>query len=172
MDGKLIGLVRDAVVDRYGEQLWDSLSRPCGPESEEVPSDALACWIGQDAVPTLRDTYPSLFERHQDLTSFIRGLGDDLPAITVDDAAPIAVGFTHGETPDGSILLRIRAACSLCALLQGVIAGAAIHYDEQILISELKSPRRGDNACVLQIEMGQGADLPDFEWPDYQLAVI
>lgn len=173
MDGKLIGLVRDTVVDRYGEQLWTSLAEPCGPEADGSPSDALACWIGRDSVPALRDTYPSLFDRHDSLAGFIQGLGDDLPAIAVSqDTESPAIGFAHSNTPDGSLLLRIEADCSLCALVQGVIAGAAVHYDEEILISELKSPRRGDNACVLQIEVGDQSDQPETEWPDLKLAVI
>jgi len=48
----------------------------------------------------------------------------------------------------------------------GVIAGAAVHYDEPVLMSELKSPRRGDNACVLHIELGRDAGTPDAEIPD------
>ncbi len=173
MDGKLIGLVRDTVIDRYGEQLWESLERPCGPEAEGTPSDALACWVGRDSVPALYETYPSLFERHSDFASFIRGLGDDLPAMAGTQASgSTPVSFAFGDTPDGSILLRVEADCSLCALIQGVIAGAAVHYDEQILLSELKSPRRGDNVCVLQIELHDESGVPDAEWPDYQLAVI
>jgi len=166
-------LVRDTVIDRYGEQLWESLSGPCGPDSDEAPSDALACWIGRDSVPRLRETYPSLFDRHPDLASFVRGLGDDLPAVAGGGATEgTSVLFAFGDTPDGSILVRITAACSLTAVIQGVIAGAAVHYDEPILLSELKSPRRGDNVCVLQIELGDMAGSPDSEWADDQLAVI
>ncbi len=53
-----------------------------------------------------------------------------------------------------------------------MIAGAAVHYEEQVLLSELKSPRRGDNVCVLQIELDADSDASDFDWSDHQLAVI
>lgn len=154
MDGKLIGLVRDTVVKRYGAELWQSLAASGGGDPEADPSDALACWVGKEAVSTLHDTYPSLFDRHADLTAFIRGLGDDLPSVRgATPAEPVSLSLRYGAAPDGSLLVRIQAACSLCALIQGLIAGAAVHYGEPVLIHELKSRRRGDNVCVLQIEM-------------------
>ncbi len=169
MDGKLLGLVRSTVIDQYGHELWESLARPCG--AEDTPSDSLAAWLGRETVPTLSDTYPSLFDRHDNLASFIRGLGDDLPAVkSAEDHASVSVSLRHTTAPDGSILLRINAECSLCSLIQGVIAGAAIHYGEQALIGELKSPRRGDNACVLNIDIGgEGTGIGA---PDLELAVI
>lgn len=166
MDGKLIGLVRDTVIHRFGAELWDSLSGPCVPSESSEPSDALACWVGRESVPALRDSYPSLFDRHDDLAGFIAGLGDDLPAARAAADDGPSVNFRHGFSPDGTILLRIEAACSLCALIQGVIAGAAVHYGEPVLIGELKSPRRGDNVCVLQIELGHDAGTPDSRVPD------
>jgi len=169
MDGKLMGLVRHTVIDQYGPELWESLARPC--ESEDAPSDSLAAWVGRETVPTLRDTYPSLFDRHADLASFIAGLGDDLPAVrSPETAGAVEVSLRHGAAPDGSILLRIEAECSLCALIRGIIAGAAIHYGEQALIGELKSPRRGDNACVLNIQIGAGDE--GVGAPDLELAVV
>lgn len=153
MDGTLMGLVRDTVIDRFGEDFWMSLATPCGTASDASPSDALACWAGKESVPRLRDAYPSLFDRHADLESFVRGLGDDLPAVRVEEAAHVPVSFRCGSSPDGSILLRVEAECGLCALIEGVLAGAAVHYGEPARIRELKSPRRGDNACVVQIEL-------------------
>jgi len=172
MNGKLIGLVRNTVIDHYGEQLWQSLSRPCGADAEGIPSDALAAWVGRETVPALRETYPSLFDRHPDLASFIRGLGDELPAVQdTERRTAVSVALRHGASPDGSILLRIEAECSLCALIQGLIAGAAVQYGEPALIGELKSPHRGDNVCVLHIEIGDESRL-DSGTSDMQLAVI
>lgn len=153
MDGKLIGLMRDTLIRRYGEKLWASLTRDTA--SVDGPSDSLACWLGRDAVPAMEESFPSLFERHADLESFIRGLGDELPVSGArGDGDPMRVSFRHVRTPDGEILLRIDADCVVCALVQGVIAGAAIHYGEGISIEEIKSRKRGDNACVLRISLG------------------
>lgn len=157
MDGKLIGLVRDTIVREYGEGLWAALAHRNG-DLEDAPSDSLACWLGRHSVPGLRDTYPSLFSRHDDLAAFIAGLGDTLPA--AGDRAPtsrVALAFRSTLTPDGQIILRIEADRSICALIQGVIAGAAIHYGEAVAIHQLKSRRNGDNVCLLQIEVGEVA---------------
>lgn len=159
MDGKLIGLMRDTLIRRYGGALWASLVGEAAG-GEDGPSDSLACWLGRDAVPAMEERYPSLFSRHADLESFIRGLGDELPAAGVRDEDPMRVAFRHARSPDGHILLRVEADCVVCALVQGVIAGAAVHYGEAISIEEIKSRKRGDNACVLQIAIGLPAAAP------------
>lgn len=164
MDGKLIGLVRDTLVRQYGEGMWEALTE--SPGGDGAPSAALACWLGQHTVPALRETYPSLFSRHDSLAAFVAGLGDDLPVAGIRDTGSVQLGFRSSPTPDGQILLRVEACCSICALIQGVIAGAAVHYDEQVRIDELKSRRRGDNVCLLQIEIGDPAsdDLDVFDF--------
>lgn len=164
MDGKLIGLVRDTLVRQYGEGMWEALTEPATEEG--APSAALACWLGQHTVPALRDTYPSLFARHDDLTAFISSLGDDIPMTGDRDDSKVQLGFRTTTSPDGQILLRIEACCSICALIQGVIAGAAVYYDEQVTIHQLKSRTRGDNCCLLQIEVGETAtaDLDIFDF--------
>ncbi|MDH3734364.1 MAG: heme NO-binding domain-containing protein [Gemmatimonadota bacterium] len=167
MDGKLIGLVRDTLVRQYGEDMWVALADQT-PEAEGAPSDALACWLGQHTVPALLDIYPSLFSRHDDLASFIRGLGDDLPMVSDRDAADSTpLSFRTTISPDDQILLRIEAHCAICALIQGVIAGAAVHYDERVAIKQLKSRRHGDNVCLLEIEIGEPADVRDNDVLDF-----
>lgn len=157
MDRKLIGLMRSTLIRRYGETLWKSLVDDAAAV-DGGPSDSLACWLGRDVVPEMEATYPSLFARHADLESFIHGLGDDLPAAgTPDEDGVVPVSFRHARTPDGHILLRVEADCVVCALVQGVIAGAAIHYGEVVSIEEIKSRKRGDNVCVLQISLGAAA---------------
>jgi len=154
MNGMLIGLVRDALVRQYGEELWDALAGR-GSAAESAPSDSLACWLGRRTVPALRDTYPTLFSRHGDLASFVLGLGDDLPAAGARRPSAVPVSFRAVRSPDGEVLLRIEADCSMCALIQGVIAGAAVHYDEPVSIHQIKSRKRGDNVCLLRIAVDE-----------------
>lgn len=157
MDGMLIGLVRDALIRQYGEEIWDALAGRI-PADDGVPSDSLACWLGRRTIPALRDSYPTLFSRHDDLASFVRGLGDDLPVAGIRRRpSSVPVSFRSVESPDGEILLRIEADCSMCALVQGVIAGAAVHYDEPVSIRQIKSRKRGDNVCLLRIAVGEPA---------------
>lgn len=160
----LLGLVRETLVKQYGQPLWDALvaaeetslcDRIAGADDMRVadlPSDSLVCWLARQSVSALRDTYPSLFGRHEDLASFVRSLGDELPVAA--DRAMARAGnarFTYHDTPDGDLLVRIEAESPICALMEGVIAGAALHYEEQVAIEELKCRKRGDNACLIRI---------------------
>lgn len=154
MNGKLLGLVRETLVRRYGDRIWEAVAGE-GPRPEgDVASRALICWLGRQAVPGLSRSYPSLFERYGSLESFVRGLGDELPAVRVrPDERPVEASFGFGSAPDGSLLVRIEGETSICALVQGVIAGAAARYDEPATLQELKCRKRGDNACVLRVRV-------------------
>jgi len=159
MDEKLIGLVRDTLVREYGQGLWEALAHSEG-DADGSPSDSLACWLGRHSVPALQATYPSLFARHDDLADFIRGLGAVLPVGgNRDQTSRVPLEFRSTTSPDGHIILRIEAQCSICALIHGVIAGAAIHYHESVAIHQLKSRRAGDNVCLLQIQVGEEVDV-------------
>lgn len=164
MQGMLLGLVRETLVKRYGRPMWDSLV--AAEETHlcecldaagdgvvtDLPSDALVCWLARQSVSTLRDTYPSLFGRYTDLVGFVRGLGDELPvAAHRESDRSRNAKFSYRDTPDGDLLVRIEAESPICALIEGVIAGAARYYDEKVTIEELKCRKRGDNACVIRI---------------------
>lgn len=160
----LLGLVRETLVKQYGQPLWDALvtaeetrlrdrieGADVGPVAD-LPSDALVCWLARQSVSALRDTYPSLFGRHDDLADFVRSFGDELPVAAdrgMTESRPAR--FTYHDTPDGDLLVRIEAESPICALIEGVIAGAALHYDERVTIEELKCRKRGDNACLIRI---------------------
>jgi hypothetical protein len=164
MQGMLLGLVRETLVKQYGRPMWDSLVaaeqthiRESVERAEDglmadLPSDALVCWLASQSISTLRDTYPSLFGRHTDLVSFVRSLGDELP-VAADRASDRSrnTRFSYQDTPDGDLLVRIEAESPICALIEGVIAGAARYYDERVTIEELKCRKRGDNACLIRI---------------------
>jgi hypothetical protein len=166
MDGKLIGLVRDTLIREYGDGMWGALAER-DQSAPEAPSDSLACWLGQHAVSSLADTYPSLFARHASLTAFVCGLGDELPMAGVRETAPVPIGFKTTLSPDGQIFLRVEANCSICAVIQGVIAGAAVHYGEVVTIHQVKSRRSGDNVCLFQIDIGESAEEPDIDTLDF-----
>lgn len=140
------------------------------PADEATPSDALACWLGRRSVPTLSETYPSLFSRHPNLTSFVLGLGDDLPTVSSGQETdpPVPLSFRQCTSPDGQILLRIEADGAICALVQGVLAGAAAHYREPLAVFPIKSPKHGDNACVLQLVVGAADAAPGSDAEDYR----
>lgn len=172
MDGRLLGLVREAVVRRYGHAMWDSLLAAGdpdpgvaseGPSPKDVPSDSLICWLGRESVPALQETYPSLFARHRDLASFVHGLGDELPvAGERNDAEGVHAAFGFATVQDGDTLLRLEAPTPICSLIKGVIAGAAVHYGEQVEMDELKCRKRGDNHCILKIRFAGLRTAPSF----------
>lgn len=165
----MIGLVKETLVRRYGDRIWDGGARDRAREGDGA-SDALICWLGREAIPALSRSYPSLFERYGSLESFVRGLADDLPALRAGSGGmPGTASLDPRSAPDGSLLVRIEGDAPLCALVQGVIAGAAVRYDEPATIQELKCRKRGDNVCVLRVRV-HGEDLGRDHGPDLEAA--
>lgn len=156
MNGRLIGLVKETLTRRYGDGIWSAVAGRELASGGDAASDALVCWLGRQAVPGLSRRYPSLFERHGDLEGFVRGLGDELPSVRVGAEEGSSVTFGFGSAPDGSLLVRIGGEAPICALVQGVIAGAAVHYGQTAALQELKCRKRGDNACVLRVRVTAG----------------
>lgn len=166
----MLDLVRQSLKRRYGPRLWASLvggaksaggdeanpgTREGGPLSAEpmedgdAPSDALACWLGRQAVPRIARRHPDLFGRHRDLRSFLVALDGRTAAPGPEDEPPLAVHVA--EAPDGDLLISVEGRGSCCALVEGVIAGAADHFGESALLELLKCRKRGDNRCVTRV---------------------
>lgn len=189
MRGTLFGLVREVLERQYGTGLWDSLLAACelngkanpfdgtasssaGEVARDLPSDALVCWFGRDVVPQLSKMYPSLFGRHDNLRSFVRSLGEGLPTAEASIEVDQVAALECRESFDGDALVTIRGPEPVCALVEGVIAGAADLYGEPVVVDELKCAKRGDACCVLQITFAP--QVVDAEWgrKDSGFAVI
>jgi predicted hydrocarbon binding protein len=182
MQGTLFGLVKETLEGEYGEGMWESLVAACErngawqiggddghrrtgePLPDDLPSDALICWLGRRAVPRLASAYPTLFRRHENLRSFIRAFGRGLPSagVRVQVTSP---AFSCFDAMDGELIVAMNGPTRVCALAEGVIAGAADFYDEAVTVEELKCVHRGDNRCVLRVRFGQQATRPDWQ-PD------
>ena len=190
MRGTLFGLVREVLERQYGAGLWESLLEACelngngvntsdwnaGNDDRaipiDIPSDALICWLGRSVVPQLAQTYPSLFRRHGNLRSFVRSFGEGLPSaapLVEVDQVPALEFF---ESFDGNMLVTIQGAEPICALAEGVIAGAADYYGEPVVIDELKCVKRGDNRCVLQMTFAPQVVNADWERRDSSFVAI
>ncbi len=199
MKGTLFGLVKEVLERQYGAGLWDSVLEACelngnGVNCElngngvnmsdweagmdtpdlpvDLPSDALICWLGRNVVPQLAKTYPTLFHRHANLRSFVHSLSEGLPSADPVVEVEEVPALEFFESFDGDVMVTIQGAGPICALAEGVIAGAADYYGEPIVIDELKCVKRGDNRCVLQMTFAPQVVNAEWERRDSSFAAI
>lgn len=167
MAGTMLDLLRKNVERRYGRTTWATLvggpeapaagravgREPNGAESRanDAPSEALACWLGRQGVARVARDWPDLFDRHPDLRTFLTDLGGRTggPALHGDDELSLGVSVFEGV--DSDLFVRVEGEGSCCALVEGLIAGAAERYGERARLELLKCRHRGDNRCVIRV---------------------
>lgn len=166
----LLDLVRKTVERRYGRATWTSLvgapavggalvsgeeaqadASSNGSPAADAPSDALACWLGRQAVARLARQRPELFRRHGGLRAFLLALHYRTagPSLYDPERPSLAVGV-H-EAVDGQLLVSVDGQAACCAFVEGLIAGAADRYGERARLELLKCRKRGDNRCVIRV---------------------
>lgn len=125
--------------------------RESGRQGENAPSDALACWLGRQAIAGAARERPELFDRSPELRSFLASLDGCTvgPAADGEEVIPLAVEVHRSVDDDLFVTVDGEAAC--CALVEGLIAGAAEHYGERVRLELLKCCKWGDNRCVIRV---------------------
>ncbi len=60
--------------------------------------------------------------------------------------------FTTRDTGPQTLTLEYRSSRKMCAFLEGLLAGMAEHFHEQLTLRHEHCQLRGDKACVLHLE--------------------
>jgi hypothetical protein len=55
------------------------------------------------------------------------------------------------EVRDGVVVMGYRSPRRLCSFAEGLLLGAADHYDERLTIDQPLCMKRGDDQCVLEL---------------------
>lgn len=171
MAGTMLDLVRKNVERRYGRSTWATMvggpdappAAPPGtreggedggkprPSAGDAPSDALACWLGRQAVARVSLDGSDLLGRHGGLRSFLSSLDGRTagPSLHGEEELSLTVGVF--EAVDADLFVAVDGDGACCALVEGLIAGAADHYGERARLELLKCRKRGDNRCVIRV---------------------
>jgi hypothetical protein len=178
MKGVIFNLLEQLVTDSRGEEEWDDLLDTAGldgvytslgsyPDEQlvallmtagdrwDLPVQDLLRWFGRNALPVLASYYPTFFEGHRTLPSFLATINDVVHAEVVKlypDAVVPTFGFEPG--PEGSLRLVYTSGRRLCGLAEGFIEGAAAHFAETVTIDQPECMLRGDSRCVLDCRTG------------------
>jgi Haem-NO-binding len=175
MKGIVFNLLEEVVARVHGPDTWDALVDAAGvsgsytslgsyPDEEIVklvmaastalsvpPADVLR-WFGREAMPLLAERYPVFFAPFSTARPFIVSVNSIIhPEVRkVYPGADVPVfGFEDG--PGGNLVMSYRSARKLCALAEGFVEGAAVHFGETVSFDHNRCMHRGDEACVIEM---------------------
>lgn len=175
MKGIVFSLLEECVVGEYGEDTWDSLLESAGldgaytslgnyPDEQlgalvgaasdalSLPPDDIVRWYGRNALPLLAVRYPALFERHDDVRSFVLTLNDIIhPEVRKLYPGADTPYFDFDSSSPDRLVMDYTSKRRLCAFAEGLILGAADFYDERVVLSQSECMNRGDERCRITI---------------------
>ena len=175
MKGIVFNLLEQAVSREYGEDTWDDLLDSAGlkgaytslgsyPDAElgrlvaaaahalRLPPQDVVRWFGRAALPALAASNPAFFASHTNVRSFLLTLNDIIhPEVRKLYPGADAPDFEYEHRPDGSLGMGYRSRRMLCSFAEGLILGAAAHFDEIVSIVQPECMLRGDERCLLEL---------------------
>lgn len=175
MKGIVFNLLEDVVTKQHGAAVWDDLldaadasgaytslgsyddaelvrlvvaaSKALGLTPDEVLKD-----FGIKAMPLLVERYPMLFTPHRETRAFLLTLN----AIIHAEVRKLYPGanppdFDIDASDAERLRMVYRSERKLCALAEGFIEGAALHFGEQVDGRQLRCMHRGDDCCEFSL---------------------
>lgn len=171
--GIIFNLFEAVVTAEYGQDAWEDVLDATGydgaytavgsydddeflqlakvaAERVDVPLDDLVRWFGRSCLPILADRYPDFFTPHSHTKPFLLTLNDVIhPEVRKLFPGAYAPSFSFEEPGPDSVALSYHSHRGLCSFAEGLIEGAADHYNDKVTIEQRECTKRGDPNCVL-----------------------
>ena len=179
MKGVIFNLLEEVVTNAHGNDAWDELLDYAGLDGVytslgnyhdgellrlvdaasvrwSLPADDVLRWAGRQTVPLMAGRWPEYFALHASTEPFLRSLNSVIhPEIRKLYAGAHCPHFEFGVRPDdGALLLGYRSPRRLCGFAHGLVAGAADHYGEAVVLDHLQCMHRGDARCLISVCTG------------------
>lgn len=175
MKGVIFNVLEEMVIDQCGMQAWNEIldqlvmdgiytAGESYPDSElfrlvqaisdktGIATETLVGAFGEFLFDRLQQRYPMFVESEPDLRSFLMSV-DGVIHIEVKKLFdnPNLPSFSYLEISDKELLMRYSSPRKLCLLAEGLIRGAAKHYQESITIKHPVCMHNGAEHCDLII---------------------
>ena len=173
MKGIVFNLLEQVVTDEHGEDAWDHVLEDAGQEGAYtavgsypdeqfmalvgaaverfgVEPDDLVRWFGKHSMPLLASRYPAFCEGHTQTRSFVLTLNDVIHPEVRKLFPGADVPTFEFRTPDeNTVELAYVSSRKLCSFAEGLVEGAAEHFDEAVEMHQSECMKQGDARCVL-----------------------
>lgn len=121
-----------------------------------ISANELVRSFGAYMIPKFAQQYPGFFERHNDVKEFLLTV-DQIIHVEVRKLYPDAglPEFTYQDFNDRDLTMLYRSPRKLCTLAEGLIDGAAKHFDQTYTMQHDVCMHRGSDHCELNMRFAQ-----------------
>jgi len=177
MHGLIFSELKKYVETKFDAKTWQALQEKAGlkgnmylaasvyPDSDLLALVTTACEMtglapkavmedfGEFIAPDLVAQYRFLIKPEWTLLDFLCNTEDTIHKV---------VRFHKGVTPprlvvnrisDDAVMISYDSQRRMCALLKGIVKGAATHYNEKVDITESHCMLHGDRACTFTVQL-------------------
>jgi predicted hydrocarbon binding protein len=175
MKGIVFTLLNEMVEENYGLEAWDQLlqnascdgiyiSTETYPDAElmalvgaasemtNIPANALVKAFGEYMFPSFQEKYPILFKEGMTFKPFLltvdRVIHVEVRKLYPDAGLP---EFKYQDESDNELVMLYRSPRKLCALAEGLIAGAAKHFNADYQLKHDICMHNGDDHCRFEL---------------------
>lgn len=129
--------------------LVEALARIVDIEKESLLRD-----FGKHFFPVLMSLGVSLVKEIDNLFDFMRAV-DSVIHIEVQKSDPLAYTPTllYDQPQDNVLIVRYLSQRKMCHFAEGLILGAAEHFGESAILSQSKCLCKGDEHCLIRVEI-------------------
>jgi len=180
MKGIIFNLLEQVVIDTHGESTWETIVDASGLEgaytavgnyphedlmqlvkaastSLNESVDGVVRWFGRAALPLLATRYPGFFEGHDSTRSFLLTLNNVIhPEVRKLFPGSYAPEFDFDDSDPDTLKLGYVSHRSLCSFGEGLIEGAADHFNEHVGLTQSSCSKQGDEKCVFVCSFTKG----------------
>lgn len=120
----------------------------------EMEREDLFRGFGEYFFPVLMSLGISLVEDIDNLFDFMRAV-DSVIHIEVQKSDPLAYTPTllYDQPQDNVLIVRYVSQRKMCHFAEGLILGAAAHFNQQANIHQTKCLCKGDDHCLIRVEI-------------------
>ncbi|MEZ6124977.1 MAG: heme NO-binding domain-containing protein [Planctomycetaceae bacterium] len=178
MKGIVFTVLNELVENQFGMDVWDSLLNRTGhdgayttaasyPDAEAMslvaglsahtglPVNDLVRVFGRYLFGAFERQYPVFFQLPQTAKEFLKSV-DEIIHVEVRKLYPDAVlpVFEYEDPAENRLVMLYRSTRQLCPLAEGLLEGAAAHFQTSIQYEQTKCTHRGDDHCRFELLLG------------------
>ncbi|MBX2880203.1 MAG: heme NO-binding domain-containing protein [Granulosicoccus sp.] len=177
MKGVVFNLLSEMVEEKFGLEVWDALLETTGQdgvyvstetypdenifalvgaasEKSGIPANDLVKAFGEYMFPHFYRQNPAFFKPDMSLKEFLLSV-DRVIHVEVRKLHPDAglPEFEYEDEHDQELTMLYSSPRKLCMLAEGLIAGAATHFDTEYTLSHNECMHDGAESCRLHLKI-------------------
>lgn len=177
MKGVVFNILEDMVTEKGGLMIWQQVLDKAGVdgghtavatysddelfaivgavvEELQLPAETVVSAFGTYMFGQLAKRYPVFVDSCDDLFSFLESIDSvihlEVKKLMTETHLP---NIECTRVNDDELVMDYRSPRKLCLLAEGLIYGAAVHYERQIKIEHPVCMHKGSDHCDLRVQI-------------------